>query len=536
MFFLLSTLWFIRETKAVLFYLYLWQLKEYHIGRFLDHFRTTKGKQLLFNKLIFFKLFLLILIPFTFQFFIPRVIFFPGEPSPLPLSDFFPPRSLLDFIILLPPAIIILAVFILYFAESFSALKNYFQKTLKKPVLTKKATFLILINLIIIVLYLFALLRVREIDLIRLYIFPFLLLIFDILTPLIASAIVLIFQPLAVLGRNQIIRKAKKKRAQFKDLLVIGVTGSYGKTSTKEFLATILSEKFNVLKTKEHQNSEVGISQCILEDLKPEHEVFVVEMGAYNRGGIKLLCDIAKPKIGILTGINEQHMATFGSQENIIKAKYELIESLPEDGIAFFNGENRYCLELYEKIKIKKILYGQNVKLAGLENIEGAITVAKELGMTAEEISRACQKVENKLPGIQIKKGINGLNIIDATYSANPDGVIAHLEYLKTLPGKKVIVMPCLIELGKASKEVHQRIGQKIGEVCDLAIITTKERINELRDGAVEKGMRPENLLYNENPEFIFEKVKSTTNTGDVVLLESRVPSELKNLLQGVSP
>ena len=328
-----------------------------------------------------------------------------------------------------------------------------------------------------------------------------------------------------------VINKAKKKREQFKDLLVIGITGSYGKTSTKEFLATVLAEKYKVLKTKEHQNSEIGISQCILNDLKPEHEIFICEMGAYNRGGIKLLCDIVKPKIGILTGINEQHMVTFGSLENIIKTKYELIESLPEDGIAFFNARNKYCLELYQKTPIKKILYGGNIKLAGLENIEGAKAVARELGMTEEEIVKACQKIENKFGGIQIKEGINGLKIIDATYSANPDGVIAHLEYLKTLPGKKVIIMPCLIELGRASKEVHKKIGQKIAEVCDLAIITTKDRFKELKEGAIEKGMPQENVVFLEDPNEVFEKIEAFCGPGDAVLLESRVPTQLVNQL-----
>ena len=109
-------------------------------------------------------------------------------------------------------------------------------------------------------------------------------------------------------------------------------------------MARILSKKFNVLRTKEHQNSEVGISNCILQELKPEHQVFVCEMGAYNRGGIKLLASIAKPTMGILTGINEQHMATFGSQENIIKAKYELIESYPFADI--YQLKSEYLSEL----------------------------------------------------------------------------------------------------------------------------------------------------------------------------------------------
>ena len=479
----LSTLWFFRTTKVILFYLYLWQLKEYHTGRFLDHFRTEKGKQLLFNKLNILKIILF------FSFFaVPLLLFFVAA--------------------------------ILYIFESLKVLIDLLRKRFKKPILTKKTVCLILAGVLVEILFIVIFFHIDIVS------FVFWLLLFDILTPIITSAIVLLFQPLTVLARSQIIKKAKAKRAKFKDLLVIGITGSYGKTSTKEFLAIILSEKYKVLKTKEHQNSEVGISQCILNDLKEDHEIFVCEMGAYNRGGIKLLCDIAKPQIGILTGINEQHMATFGSLENIIKGKYELIESLPKDGTAFFNAQNKYCLQLYEKTKIKKILYGQAVTFPGEENILGAIAVAKELGMTEEEISKGCEKVENKMPGIQTKQGINGLNIIDATYSANPDSVISHLEWLKSQPGKKIIVMPCLIELGSASSGIHRKFGKKIAEVCNLAIITTKDRFKEIKGEAGEK------VIFMENPKEILEKIKNFCQAEDYVLLESRVPNKLvKDLL-----
>ncbi len=478
----MAFLWFIRTFKAILFWFYFWQLKEYHLGRFLDHFRTEKGKGLLLNKISLFKI---VLIPVFFT---------------LPVFVFF-------------------ALFFIYIGEFIKALLDFLRKKLKKPVLTKKTLPLIFTGLLVEILFIFVLSGYTQ----DVLLIAFWLLIFDVLTPLIASIIVFLFQPIAILSRNQIIKKAKAKREKFKDLLVIGITGSYGKTSTKEFLAIILAEKYKVLKTKEHQNSEIGVSLCILDDLEPEHEIFICEMGAYNRGGIKLLCDIARPKIGILTGINEQHMATFGSQENIIKAKFELIESLPRDGTAFFNGRNKYCLDLFQKVKIKKILYGQEAQFPAEENILGAMAVAKELGMSQENILKVCQKIENKFGGIQSKEGINGLKVIDATYSANPTGVISHLEYLKTLrqaQSKLVIVMPCLIELGSSSKEAHQRMGKKIGQVCDLAIITTKERFKEIKQGAP-------NALFMENPKEILEKIKSFCKEGDIVLLESRVPNQL---------
>ncbi|MBZ9571995.1 UDP-N-acetylmuramoyl-tripeptide--D-alanyl-D-alanine ligase [Patescibacteria group bacterium] len=567
----LSLFWFISKTKIFLFYLYLWQLKEYHIGRFRAHFQTEKGKELIFNPLIFLKI-VLILIFFIF-------------PASLPILLLF-----------------------LYFIESSQAFRNFLQKKLKKPVLTKKTTLLILVILFFEIFFLFTLFfNIKNITR-----FAFWLLVFDILTPLIASLIVLLLQPLTVLARWHIIQKAKKKREKFKDLIVVGITGSFGKTSTKEFLATILEEKFSpsirqktnyggsavasgeggkVLKTFGHQNSEIGISQCILNDLKPEHQIFIVEMGAYNRGGIKLLCDITKPKIGILTGINEQHLATFGSQENIIKTKYELIESLPGDGLAIFNGNNKYCVQLYQKTKIPKKIYRSTfptiventlqgdiwteeikvekdslsfkvfsndgdwanfkVNLLGAQNapnLLAAICVAKELGMSFQEISKACQKIKPWQGGVKLLKarlparqGKNGLNIIDSTYSTNPDGVIYHLEYLKIWKGKKIIVMPCLIELGKTTIEVHKRIGERIGQVCNLAIITTKERFKEIKEEAVKSGISEENILFLKDPRAIFEKIKifiegdlsseARRAKEDVILLESRVPNQLINLL-----
>jgi len=518
MFYLISLFWLTRETKAVLFWLYLWQLKEYHIGRFFAHFSTTIGKQLLCNKLLIFKLLLAIILLYGFYLFGFEIL-----PPPIFSTNFF--LFFFEFFVRIP-----FLVLILYIFEAVHASFNFFQKKLKKPVLTKKTVFLISTALVLEVLFIVALsLYFRdEWGYINFIPATFYLLLFDILTPSIVSAIVLLFQPITVLLRNRIIEKAKRKREQLKNLLVIGITGSYGKTSTKEFLATILAEKFNVLKTKEHQNSEVGVSQCILNDLKPEHEIFICEMGAYNRGGIKLLCDITKPKIGVITGINEQHLSTFGSQENIISGKYELIESLPEDSLAIFNGDNEYCFELYKKTLIKKRVYSLQSSISGLpSDIWAAKALARELGMSEKEIARACQRIKNKFPGIQIKKGIDNLNIIDATYSANPDGVLAHLEYLKSWPGKKIIVMPCLIELGKASKEVHKRIGKKIAEVCDLAIITTKECFENIKIGVNLQRVAPCKILFLGNPKEIFEKIKNFTKEGDIVLLESRLPDQL---------
>jgi len=534
--FFLILFWFIREVKAILFWLYLWQLKEYHLGRFIDHFRTRKGQDIFLNWLFFLKLILTSLL-FLYN------------------SSY----------------ILLSVIFLLYFFEFLHTVQDLVQKRIKKPVLTKKTVFLIFISFVFTIAFFYPIFIYWKSG------FVFWLLIFDILTPAIISAIVLIFQPISVFEKYRLIKKAKNKRKKFSNLLVIGITGSYGKTSTKEFLYTILVEKFGkdkVLKTKEHQNSEVGISNCILKELNETYEIFIVEMGAYNIGGIKLLCNIAQPKIGILTGINEQHMATFGSQENIIKAKFELINSLPEDGLAILNWDNNFIKSTINSQKTKlhvknqknystkeKVdIWAENIKMKkdnlsfkvfskdgdsadfyvnllgyqNVENILAATCCAKELGMNLKEISRACQKIDARQSGIWPKLGVNQINILDSTYSANPNGVLSHLDYLKILPGKKVIVMPCLIELGQASKNVHKKIGQKIGEVCDLAIITTKERFKDIVEGAslakTNEDKKTE-ILFLDDPDKIFKKIKEFCSPHDTVILESRVPSKLINYL-----
>ncbi len=521
MIYFLSFFWFLRQIKSNLFWLYLWQLKEYHIGRFIDHFRTYKGKSLFFNNLMFAKLFLLFL-----------------------AYDHLPYWSFL----LVP------LVLIAYLLESSKFAYNvFFKKSLIKPVLTKKTIFLIIVSFVFALCWYFFLFNPN------LKSFVFYLLLFDVLTPFAISGVVLVFQPFVVLIRNQVIAKAKKKRAKFKDLIVIGITGSYGKTSCKEFLYEVLKTKYNVLKTKANQNSEIGISQCVLNDLNAEHEVFIVEMGAYGRGGIKLLCDIVQPKIGVLTGINEQHMALFGSQDNITKTKFELIESLPKTGLAVLNGNNdivrnlepetdnlvfcstkeelgfwaRNVVVKKESVNFRVISKDEDsaqfkVDVLGVENIENILlvsAVAKELGMSLEEVARACENI--KTVNTKLSKGSSGVNIIDSTYSANPNGVFSHLEYLKLYSGKKIVIMPCLIELGSASVEIHRKIGKKIGQICDLAIITTKDRFEDIKEGGGDK------IVFIENPKLIFEKIKPFLNSENVILLEGRISKKIKDLIYG---
>jgi UDP-N-acetylmuramoyl-tripeptide--D-alanyl-D-alanine ligase len=538
MFLTLNTLWLIWEIKYILFWLYLWQLKDYHIGRFIDHFRTYKGKKLVFNFTQIFKLVLLILFLLCLS-------------------------ALGGFYIYL-----FLILFLVYFCELILFLWGILNGSVKKPTKTLKIIFLTAASFAVTFLFLIQVFKLKNI-------FQSVSLLgFDILTPLIISVIVLVFQPLFVLLRNNTLRKAKNKIEKIKSLSglkVIAITGSYGKTSTKEFLSTILSKKYKVLKTKEHQNSEIGVAKCILEDLKPSHQIFIAEVGAYNKGKVKEVCSMIKPKIGVVTGVNEQHLALFGSLKNLLSAEGggELADALPEDGILFVNGNNKYCLDLYKRFNGNKKIYSLSnkvidsniwsdditvhrnyvsflavdksgelmhfdVKVLGKQNVQnflGAILIAKELGMNFGQIAEACKDISQEQAGMILKQTKHGINIVDSSYSANPDGVFADLDYLSVFPAKKIIVMPCLIELGDKSSEIHEKMGRKIAEVCDLAIITSKDKIKEIKKGALASGMSEKEILFCDNPYDICSMITIFCKSEDAVLLEGRVPAGLINLL-----
>ncbi len=526
-------LWIVVSVKQILFWVYLWQLKEYHIPRFIDHFRTAKGKELLFNKLRIAKIILLFSPGFVYYYFTEYMDYF--------------------------AVLFLYLLFSIYLVEDILFTKQILRKSAKKPKFTKKSAFLVLVCLIFIALFLVVVESMVD------------LLILDIILPIIISGIVLCFQPFVVWVRKGILTKAGKIILQNSNLKVIGITGSYGKTTTKEFLATILASKFKVLATQEHKNSEMGIAQTILNDLKLEHEFFIVEMGAYKKGGIKLLCDMVHPEIGIVTGVTVQHLSLFGNLDNLLSAEggRELKSALPLHGFMVVNGENKYCIDLYKKINIKKLIYTEEgnkidsdifakeievtkdklsfvaitrdkqmahfeVNILGkhnLQNLLGAILTAKKLGMSLEDISQACRDIKPEQAGVTAKIGINNINIIDSSYSSNPDGALADLETLKLFSGKKIVVMSCLIELGKQSAQEHYKIGRRIGEVCNLAIITTKDKFEEIKKGAVDGGMEARNILFIENPQEIFHKITTFCIDGDTVLLEGRVPDKLIKLL-----
>ena len=262
-----------------------------------------------------------------------------------------------------------------------------------------------------------------------------------------------------------------------KSLIVIGITGSYGKTSVKEILAHLLTSKYKVCKTRGTDNTAIGVAKTILKNLNQSHQLFVVEMGAYTKGEIKKICNLVKPSIGIITGITNQHLGLFGSLDNIIKAKYELIKSLPANGLAVFNANNPHTKKMALETKhIKTISYYQPkatyiTNLLGdyqQINIQAAVSVAKILKIPSSDIKLKLKTIPVFKTMMTRKKAIKQSVVIDDTYNANQQGFLAAIKHLDNLKNShKVLITSGIIELGKSKQQVHQQIAKKSFKVFD---------------------------------------------------------------------
>ncbi len=356
--------------------------------------------------------------------------------------------------------------------------------------------------------------------------------------------------------------KAQNKIKSREDLTVVGITGSFGKTSTKFIVGTILSEKFNVLNTPESYNTPMGLSKVINNQLNDEHQVFVAEMGAKVIGEIRELAELAQPKIGILTSIGPVHIETFKNIDNIMKTKYELIEELPTDGVAIFNYDNEYIKKLADKTFKEKMLYGleknENLdmyaediivnelgstftlkdkdgnsikcttKLLGKHNIYNLLAGAcasKILGLTFEEISRGIARVEPVEHRLNLIHSPNGVIIIDDAFNSNPIGTKAALEVLGQFKeGRKIIVTPGMIELGDMEESANREFGTNIGKVCDYAILVGEKRTKPIYDGLMDVNFNKDNIFVVNNLDEATKQIGLIAKAKDVVLFENDLP------------
>ncbi len=345
-------------------------------------------------------------------------------------------------------------------------------------------------------------------------------------------------------------------------LTVIAITGSYGKTSTKYILKCILAHYYPTLMTPESYNTPMGICKVIRGQLTVGHKYFIVEMGARRRGDISELCRLVHPDIGIITSIGPQHLETFGSQDNVIRTKSELIPGLKANGLAVLNYDDQHCRKLAAKIKIphrgygtnpdnKPALMAENIKSSNLGvsftartargkqadfstcllgrhnvyNVLAAATVALECGLELSQIAEALAEAEPVPHRLQLIKGSGGVTIIDDAYNSNPKGAQAALQVLADMPGgKKMLITPGMVELGVQEYEQNKQFGMAAAAACDIVILVGQKRTKPIAEGLKEAGFPDKNLTVVASLNEATAHLHKIVRSDDVVLFENDLP------------
>ena len=376
----------------------------------------------------------------------------------------------------------------------------------------------------------------------------------------------LINKPIEKLVSLSYRKKAEKKLKSLNNMEVIGITGSYGKTSSKNILNDILNIKYNSLPTPLNYNTPHGLTITINNHLNKYVDFLIAEMGAYHIGEIKELTDFVKPKYGILTNIGVAHLESFGSQENIQKTKFELIESLPIDGLGILNKDDKLQLnyKIKNKVKIKYIaiedktadVYADNIMInnsgssfdvyfkdknktvnfktkllgkANIYNLLAAILLGDYLGIEINKLVVAVRNVKPVEHRLELKKFFD-MYLIDDAYNSNPKGAKMALDVIKIMNGQRVIITPGMIELGEKDKELHYEFGKQMAQSVDIAILIGKNKTKDIYKGLIDSKFNKNNIyVFNDVQEgFTLLKKLKKPNEDLYALIENDLPDSFK--------
>lgn len=366
-----------------------------------------------------------------------------------------------------------------------------------------------------------------------------------------------IIKPMETSIRNHYAKEAQRLLQEHNNLSVIGITGSYGKTSVKMILYELLSDSYYTLMTPHSYNNQMGITLTIRRYLQHLHEIFICEMGADHVHEITDLMHFVKPQYGVVTAVGPQHLQTFHTIENILHEKMQMIEKLPYNGIGFLNKDNAYIRSYkihnhchmiwfaihqtcdYQACDITyspqgssfSILYGGkkypfHTKLLGehnVLNITCAIAIAHSFDVTWLLLQQAVERlpfVEHRLEVRQTQS----YTILDDAYNANPQGAGYALDVLKQMPGKRFIVTPGFIDLGNQQEEEQFRLGKKIAECADGVILVGRKQCKSIVKGLEATNFQAQHLYIADSIHEAFAYLKVHATSKDVVLLENDLP------------
>ncbi len=356
---------------------------------------------------------------------------------------------------------------------------------------------------------------------------------------------------------------AASYRGRF-DPLVVGITGSLAKTSTKEQVAEVLEERFEVLRNPANWNNEIGLPLTLLR-LRPEHEVAVLEMGLYTTGEIALLARLARPSIGVVTAVRGVHLSRAGSIEAIEAGKRELAEALPADGWAILNVDDPRVLGMAGHTRARVLTYGfgdaaevratdiRSLGAAGMRfrlqlphgahevttpvlgrhgvhNALAAVAVATCAGMAIDDIIRGLGR-DFAMPHRSQLVSAGAWTILDDSYNASPDAVLAALGLLAELPGRRIAVLGEMLELGDAAAAEHRRVGEHAAGVAD-ELIVVGEGARGIVDGAIGRGMDTASVWLVADRDEALTLLLAELRDGDTVLLKASRGAELDLLVE----
>lgn len=383
-----------------------------------------------------------------------------------------------------------------------------------------------------------------------------------VITPLFMPFIVpfanILNSPIEALIRGGYIKRAKAKLKRMPNLIKIGITGSFGKTTTKHILNVMLSKKYSVCMTPHSFNTPMGLTKVVLKYLKRNNQVLIAEMGARHIGDIKYLCSLINPKHAIITSVASQHLLTFGSVENVAKAKGELVDAI-EDGFVVFNGNNKGAYKMYDACNKNKVLAGVNMndafanitnikctsagsefelninnksvicktKLLGMGNIQDiaiSSALAYKMGVSLKQIASAIQSLEPIPHRLEVLSGTNGVTIIDNSYNSSEESSQMSLETLKLFDGKKIIVTPGIVEMGIGEFDTNVNFGARMASVCDKVVIINQVNKEAIVQGLLSQGFNEKNIIFSDNLDEAKKIFAEIAQSGDVILFENDLP------------
>jgi len=351
---------------------------------------------------------------------------------------------------------------------------------------------------------------------------------------------------------------------------VVGITGSTGKTSTKDFLVAALGTDRTVTATRGNRNNELGVPLTVLE-AGPRTEVLVVEMGMRGEGEIHSLCEIARPTLGVVTNIGQTHIEVLGSQDAIVRAKGELVGCLPATGRVFLNGDDAWSRTLAERSAAPVTWYGlgteADVRATDIETDElgrasltivaageqvrlslpvpgrhhaytaaAAAAVALHLGVALEHVASGLAAVEPTGMRMQVFTAASGVTVINDAYNANPTSMRAAVAALSDMKaaGKRVAVLGDMAELGSFAELAHFALGEIVARSGVEELVTVGTRARRIAEGAVAEGMRPEKVRPCTGVEEASEVLDDLLESGDIVLVKASRSMGLERIVEGI--